>query len=78
MVARGDGLGNRPDYEMVDSYTSSTLQLVKSIVTFVALVSLVAVVHAHIQFYLEISIVMLRFVYAPGHLVICCLKGVRT
>ena len=84
MVARGDGLGNRPDYEMVDSYTSSTLQLVKSIVTFVALVafvalvSLVAVVHARNQFYLETSIVMLRFVYAPGHLVICCLKGVRT
>ena len=76
MVARGDGLGNRPDYEMVDSYTSSTLQLVKSIVTFVALVafvalvSLVAVVHARNQFYLEINTVMLRFVHGSGQLII--------
>ena len=25
MVARGEGWGNRPDYEMVDSYTSGAL-----------------------------------------------------
>ena len=57
MVARGEERGNRPDYEMVDSYTSSALQLVKSIVTFVAfvafvaLVSLVALVYAGNHFY---------------------------
>jgi hypothetical protein len=44
MVARGGGRSNRSVYEMVDSYTSSVLQLVKSIVTFVALVALVAFV----------------------------------
>jgi hypothetical protein len=60
---------------------------VKSIVTFVAFVALVALVslvafvsaaYAHNQLYLEISIVMLRFVLEPGHLVQYCLKGVRT
>jgi hypothetical protein len=42
MVARGEGRGNRPDYEMADLHTSSTLQLVKSSVTFVALVAIVS------------------------------------
>jgi predicted transcriptional regulator len=72
MVARGEGLGNRPDYEMVASYTSGTLQLVKSIVTFVALaafvtlvalvslVAFVSLVYAHNQFYFAI----LRFYFA--------------
>ena len=57
MVARGVERGNRSDYEMVDSYTSGALQLVKSIVTivaFVALVSLVSLVYAHNQFYFVI------------------------
>jgi hypothetical protein len=57
MVARGVRWGNRPDYEMVDSYTSSALQFVKSLLTFVSLVSLVAVVslvYAHNQFYFVI------------------------
>ncbi len=69
MVARGEGRrGNRLDYRVGSTYTSSALQLVKSIVTFVALVALVSlvafvsVVYAHNQLYLEISIVILRFV----------------
>jgi hypothetical protein len=48
MVARGEVRGNRPDNEMVDAYTSGALQLVKSIVTIVALV------YAHNQFYFVI------------------------
>jgi hypothetical protein len=44
MVARGVGLGNPLDHEMADSYTSSALQLVKSLVTDVSFVSFITVV----------------------------------
>ena len=50
----------------------------KSIVTFVAFVAFVSAIYANNQLYLKISIVMLRFVHGPGHLVLYWLKGVRT
>jgi hypothetical protein len=44
MVARGVGLDNRPDSEVGNAYTSSALQLVKSLVTDVSFVSFITFV----------------------------------